>query len=191
MTMNILIWVVGTLVAGSVVTSPAAATMIMAFSVEEMAQRADKIFVGSCLKTEHSVTDQGVPVLEVSFAVHEAIKGTIAGTVTFRQIDPTSQGLTSGPGLWSAASLAGVPTYLVGEEVLLFLAEESGFGLTAPVGLFQGKMPVTATAAGKKVITNQALKSSKRVSVPLPEPGQAAAYDQFIAALRTITQPAQ
>jgi len=198
--MNRSAWVIGPLVAGVVLTASAEAAMVMPLNVEEMTQRAEKIFVGTCTRAERTVNAQGIPVLDITFAVTEAIKGEVGKTVTFRQIDPMPQQIDSTPQLpanvrrrsiWSAASLAGVPTYSPEEEVMLFLAGEGKLGLTAPVGLFQGKLPVTATPAGKKLITNQALKKSELTDVPLPEPGKTANYDQFVTAIRAIAQSAQ
>jgi len=189
------------LIAGLMFTTSVEAAMVMPFSVEEMTKGAEKIFVGTCVGAERSVNDQEIPVLTVTFAVTEAIKGEVGETVTFRQLDPTPQQQTDlapqqaghfrviSP--WFAASLAGVPTYAPGEEVMLFLASEGKLGLTAPIGLFQGKLPVTATASGEKLITNSALKKTELTTVSLPEPGKAGSYDQFVTAIRAIVQSAQ
>ncbi len=199
--MNKRAWVIGMLLAGLMFTTGAEAAMVMPFNVEEMTQRAEKIFVGTCTKVEHTVNAQGMPVVEVSFAVSETLKGEVGDTVTFRQIDPAPQRQTGSEpqsgsrfrvrGLWSAAVLAGVPAYAPGEKALLFLAREGQLGLTAPVGLLQGKMPVTTTASGKKLVTNSALKRTERVDLALPEPGKAGGYDQFVTTIRAIVQPAQ
>ena len=67
------------------------AVMVMPFNVEELAKRAEKVFVGTCTKVSHRVNEQGVPVVEVTFAVAEAVKGEVGTTVTFQQIDPHRQ----------------------------------------------------------------------------------------------------
>jgi hypothetical protein len=195
------LWIIRILIASVPLLAKAEAAMVMPFTVEQMAQRAEKIFVGTCTKVEHTVNAQGMPVIEVSFSVSEALKGEVGDTVTFRQIDPTPRqqtDLVSGQGshlrvrsLWSAAALAGVPTYAPGEEMMLFLAKEGQLGLTAPMGLWQGKMAVTTTATGEKRVINGALKKTARKDLTLPEPGQAASYDQFVAAIRAATRPAQ
>lgn len=198
------LWIIGLWIASVIFTifiTRVEAVMVMPLTVEQMAQRAEKIFVGTCTKVEHTVNAQGMPVIEVSFSVSATLKGEVGDTVMFRQIDPTARQetdltLPQGPhvrvgSLWSAATLAGVPTYIPGEEVMLFLAKVGPLGLTAPIGLWQGKMAVMTTASGEKRVTNGALKNTTRKDLTLPEPGQAANYDQFVAAIRAATRPEQ
>ena len=59
--------------------------------------------------------------------------------------------------IFSARGNRGLPSYTPGEEVLLFLAAPGKLGLTAPIGLTQGKLPVTTLASGEKIITNTSL----------------------------------
>ena len=65
--------------------------MVMPFNVEELARRAEKVFVGTCTKVSHKVNDRGIPVVEVTFAVAETIKGEAGSTVTFQQFDAQPQ----------------------------------------------------------------------------------------------------
>lgn len=191
--MNRFVQVIGVLSVSVMLFAHAEAAMVMPLNVEEMARRADKIFVGTCLKVEREVNAQGIPVLTVTFAVSEGLKGAVGNTVTFQQLDPTPQ-QPANPrvrSMWSAAALAGVPMYSPGEEALLFLARAGKLGLTAPIGLFQGKLPVTTTPAGKKRITNSALKKTQLTAVPLPAPGKDSQYEQFVAAIRAMARPAQ
>ena len=52
------------------------------------------------------------------------------------------------------SGIAGVPTFHVGEEVVLFLYGESELGLSSPVGLGQGKFEVVETKEGGKLALN-------------------------------------
>jgi hypothetical protein len=52
----------------------------------------------------------------------------------------------------SGLVLPGMPSLLLGEEVVLFLSEESGAGLRVPVGLAQGKFRVERDAAGQRTL---------------------------------------
>jgi hypothetical protein len=192
----------GMLLASVTITAAAEATMVMPLSVEEMTARADKIFVGTCTKVEHSVTADGMPVIDVTFTVSESLKGQVGETLTFRQLDPTPQqpqdstfqhqdALVRARPMWSAALLAGVPTYVPGEEAMLFLAKPGALGLTAPIGLGQGKLPVTMSANGDRLVTNTALKNTGLANSSLPESGKTGSYTQFVKTVRSITQPGQ
>ena len=71
----------------------------------------------------------------------EAIKGDLGPTVTVKQIGD-QKGILRIPDL---------PTYAVGEEVMLFLHPNSPYGFTSPVGLHQGKWTIITTSSGKKM----------------------------------------
>ena len=175
------------------------AITVMSFSVEELAARAEKVFVGTCTNVSHKVNDRGVPVVEVTFAVAETIKGEVGSTVTFQQFE--AQTRLSPPsaaandrirelpqGIFAKAALIGMPTYRLREEVVLFLAAPGKLGLTSPIGLVQGKLPITTLASGEKMVTNTALRKTASTDSTLPDPGQTARYDHFLKALRTVLQ---
>lgn len=192
---------VGACLVSLILATTATAVMIMPLDVEEMTQRAGKIFVGTCTKVEREVNAQGMPIVAVTFTVSEAIKGEVGQTVTFRQIDPTARAQSEAAvpqssrfrvrSLWSAAALANVPSYAPGEEALLFLGREGKLGLTAPVGLSQGKFPVRALGSGEKVITNTALKTMPSTGVAFPEPGKTAQYGYVVKTIRALAQSAR
>lgn len=103
------------------------AMSVRALSLEDLSRRADRIFLGQCLAVRETQNEVGQPVTEFRFKVVEAIKGVSGDEVTVRQ-------LGGGNGL--------VPSYAVGQEVLLFLHPESPAGLTSPVGFRQGTFTV-------------------------------------------------
>src|SRR5512147_671733 len=84
-------WVIGVLIVALCFPTHTAATMVMSISVEELAARAEKVFVGTCTNVSHRVNGHGIPVTEVTFAVSEVVKGEIGTTVTFQQIDTQAQ----------------------------------------------------------------------------------------------------
>jgi hypothetical protein len=187
------IGMLGIVAVNVVLATVAEAVMVTPLSIEEMTQRAEKIFVGTCTRAERSVSPQGIPIVTLTFTVGEVIKGDVGPTVTFRQLDPAPQSSRNPRvrSMWSGATLANVPTYTPGEESLLFLAREGQLGLTAPVGLLQGKLPVATAPTGERQITNRALKQTQRLNLAVPEPGKAAHYGQFVAAIRALVQPTQ
>lgn len=197
------LWIICTLAVALLCSAHVDAVMVTPFNVEELTKRAEKVFVGTCMKVSRSVTTQGIPVVEVTFAVTESVKGDVGTTVTFQQIDPQGQRPTvtspapdervseNPQSIFSAAAIATLPRYTPGEEALLFLAAPGKFGLTAPIGLTQGKLPVTTLASGEKIITNTALRQTTLTDSPLPGPGKTARYDRFLTVLRTITGTSQ
>ena len=193
------LWAVAVLIVALILSARAKAVMVIPFNIEELAKRADKVFVGTCVKVSRSVNAQGVPMLEVTFTVTEAVKGDLGSTVTFQQIDPQGQRpptpattpderVSENPqSIFSAAAIAGLPSYTPGEEALLFLAAPGKLGLTAPIGLTQGKLPVATLSSGEKIITNTALRKTALTDAALPDPGKTVRYDRFLTVLHTIT----
>ena len=192
-------WVIIALLVTIEFSSRAEAVMVVPFNLEELARRAEKVFVGTCTKVSHKVNDRGIPVVEVTFAVAETIKGETGSTVTFQQFDaqtrlplpPTTANdrIRELPqGIFAKAALIGMPTYQPREEVVLFLAAPGKLGLTSPIGLVQGKLPITTLASGEKMVTNTALRKTATTDSTLPDPGKTARYDHFLKALRTMVQ---
>src|SRR5581483_4870427 len=129
-------------VVGATVTTEA--FTLAPFNVEQMAGQAEKIFAGSCIAVEENINERGLSILTVTFAVHDALKGNVGETVTFRQLNPI-QPPPPRPeigGLWAAIPTFGLPSYTKGEEAILFLQKEGRTGLTSPLGFQQGKLPV-------------------------------------------------
>ena len=127
-----------------------AATSVRLVNLPEMVSLADRVFIGKCLRVEQiSAGSVPFPLTRYFFEVRRALKGTQPGeTVTFRQVDSGRPG--SGP--------SGLPRFQKGQEVLLFLHEESSLGLTSPVGLSQGVFGYGKTPEGDLGVVN-ALKN--------------------------------
>lgn len=188
--MNIRGWMIGLVLGGTLLTATAEAFTSLPLSVNEMARRAEKIFVGTCTGVEESVNEYGLSVLTVTFTVQETLKGEEGRTVTFRQLNPI-QPPPPHPGVGGlrlAIATFGLPFYNRGEEAVLFLARAGKIGLTSPVGITQGKMPVSAAIAGEKQVTNTALKAESLQNSAFPSPGQAGEYTQFVTAVRAMVQ---
>lgn len=122
------------------------AVKVVAVGIEEMAARADRIFVGRCVEARGEVdAAHGVSVTRYTFSVSRSVKGQVGGTVTFRQY--------GGQVGKRRTAVVGVPVYRLGEEVVLFLKPDSEWGLTSPVGVFQGRYGVaTDAASGRKTV---------------------------------------
>jgi hypothetical protein len=128
--------------------APAGATLVRELDFLSLNRRAAAIFHGRCqARTEHAEA-KPFPYTEYVFEVLAAAKGCegpggkTAGTITVRHLG-TRTGHVRPDGLEVPPLRAGLPEYEVGEEAVLFLTRESSLGLCAPVGLTQGKFPVT------------------------------------------------
>lgn len=124
------------------------ASQVRSIDLEQMTERAARIFSGRCVATE-VVFDAAVGsrVTVATFRVDRAVKGTPGRTVTIRML-----GASTGDRMEGDA--AGVPAFRVGEEVVLFLYGESALGLTAPVGLGQGRFEIVTDKQGRKLALN-------------------------------------
>lgn len=131
---------------------PAQATRIQLVNLEQMARKANQIFVGVCLAVEDSIlpgTD--IPVTSYTFSVTDRIKGELNDALTIRQLgvrEPRVQGDKA-----LIFRVPGMPVYREGQEVVLFLISDSSLGLTSPVGLSQGAFTVQERD-GRKVLQN-------------------------------------
>ena len=126
------------------------ALKVVAVGVEEMAGRADRIFVGTCVEARSEADPaHGIVTTRYTFSVSRAIKGAVGATVTFRQY--------GGKAGKRRTVVEGLPVYRPGEEVVLFLKPDSAWGLTSPVGVFQGRYEVaTDGATGRKAVISDA-----------------------------------
>jgi hypothetical protein len=115
-------------------------TQVRLLSLSEMTQRAARIFAGRCLHSE-VVFDVvvGSPVTVATFEVDRGIKGVEGGTVTVRMLSRPDA----------------VDPFRPGEEVVLFLYGDSPLGLTAPVGLGQGRFVIGSDKQGRRRIHNE------------------------------------
>ena len=122
------------------------ATKVAAVGIEEMVAHADRIFVGICQEALGEVDPKlGIVTTRYIFSVSQSIKGATVGSVRFRQY--------GGRAGKKRSAISGLPSYRPGEEVVLFLKPDSDWGLTSPVGLFQGRYSVVLNAeTGRKVV---------------------------------------
>lgn len=129
------------------------ATQVLPQSSEDLTQKADLIFVGTCLT--RTVKDATPVHTEYTFKIETPVKGALqAGEVfTLRQWGglpntATPKGLT-GP------RLLGMPSYDPGQSYMLFLGQPTQAGFRVPVGLGQGVFHVTKSADGATVVQNE------------------------------------
>jgi hypothetical protein len=115
----------------------ASAALVRELNIEQLCSQSHNIFAGVCT----AAGTEGRDVLFFTFTVLQILKGEQRDTITIRMHK-------------KAATLAGAPTFRVGEEVVLFLYPESAKGFTSPVGFGQGKFFITRSPAGDQRVLN-------------------------------------
>jgi hypothetical protein len=160
----------GVVIAALLILGPASLAhhMVVRCNLEEMTQRADRIFLGECInvnETSRFIAQGNMAVTDYTFKVESVIKGHIPSTFTFTQLghpahltkpkpgDVTMHGQVITPG----TMLHGAASYNVGDRLLLFLVPNYLDGhITAPVGLDQGAFfRSTMPSSGQEVVRNQ------------------------------------
>jgi hypothetical protein len=127
----------------------AQATMVLPQNLEQLESRAGLVFVGRCTSHTTELGARGLAVNVFTFEVIEPVKGP-ARKGAHIEVRQFGSGAPNASGL--IAHIPGLPSYRVGQEVLLFLNPPSRIGLTSPVGLWQGLFRVVRDRAGKRQI---------------------------------------
>jgi hypothetical protein len=109
-----------------------AASFSTELSVERLAERSDRVIRGEVLDTRSEMADEGIFTV-ATIQVHETLMGPL-GLITEVRVPG---------GSWNGIklSVSGVPEFIVGEEMLLFLSEGR------VTGLEQGAMLITGDYA--------------------------------------------
>src|SRR5438477_3029835 len=141
---TVLIWAIW--VSGLLVLSRAGATTVVPPTFEEMADRADLVFVGKVIdsKAEWRVAGTNQVIFTyVEFRTEEILKGTAAASVRLRFLGGTVGGTT--------LEVGGVPQFKAGDRVLLFV-EGNGVQFCPLVGVYHGKFGVRRDAKSSRDI---------------------------------------
>ena len=121
--------------------------MTMRLDLAQIVTAADRAFAGRVVAVHSGRDTAGTPATWVTFAVDTPLKGRLGNEITIKQIgasEPLSDGTT--------LRLPGVPSYKIGDELVLFLAGDSEAGFTSPIGLEQGKYPIVRRGGSSWVI---------------------------------------
>ena len=125
----------------------AAASQFRPLNLEQMTARAETVFSGRCI--EVTVTDDPAlgAVTLATFEVAQQVKGQASSRITVKMPGDPRAGQDPG-------GIPGVPSFEVGEEVVLFLYGESASGARSPVGLGQGKFQLILDKTGRRLAVN-------------------------------------
>jgi hypothetical protein len=175
---------------------PVGATTILPLDLAGLTTAADRIFHGRALAVRSGRDEHGLPSTWTTFAVDEAVKGGDADTIEIKQLGVDTP-LPDG----TLFRVPAIPSYRVGDEVILFLHPNSTAGFTSPVGLGQGRFRVRHHAGAAPVAENDvgnanlAPAGSARSAIVAPgasptasdtAPG-AMSVDELLTRVRAIT----
>jgi hypothetical protein len=110
--------------------------------LEQLSARAERIVAARVIESRDVESELlGHPVRELTFEVEQSLKGDAGAgaSLKIRMLD----------------TVAGMPRFEPGEEVLLFLHAPSALGLTSPVGLGQGKIDLVRDKHGQRVAVSR------------------------------------
>lgn len=187
----------GLLALAALLAGRAYATTILPVDLPTMTGKAATIFVGHVLEIRTGTDPRGLPATWTTFAVDERLKGRTGETVTVKQLGAASPPAPDG----RLTRVPALPTYRVGEEVLLFLHPESAAGFTSPVGFGQGCFRIHDDG-GARVATNDVANANlpaptastaRRAAPPLAAPPKtlpAVPLDELVARVRTLVDAA-
>jgi hypothetical protein len=141
--------------------------MVVRCNLEEMTQRADRIFLGQCInvnETHRQIAQGNMAVTDYTFRVESVLKGNLPSVYTFTQLGHPAHMVKPRPGdvtmhgqvVSPETMLHGAASYNVGDRVMLFLVPNYLDGtITAAVGAYQGAFFRSTMPSGQEVLRNQ------------------------------------
>jgi len=154
---------------------PVFASTVVQLGLDQLCQRADKIFRGTVLRADPGTLEAGggrLPTVTYRISVEESFKGDYETLKGIRVVEIRMLGKpdpVTGGNRRLVPVLGDLPALKVGETYLLLTTAASTAGLSTTVGLGQGCFHVTGKAGQE-----QALNGFRNVNL-LPPPEAAAA----------------
>lgn len=117
--------------------APGPATTLERLDLPQLVQRAQTIFIGTCLSVDEA-TQEGRPYTRIRFAVSRTLKG--------EHLSQRTVHLPGGSQNGQSIRYIGMPRVDPNEEIVFFLTQADALGHPWPVGLAQGKFTVLRQA---------------------------------------------
>lgn len=134
---------------------PAQAMTVLPLYLDEIVADAQVAFQGICTANRTERDPQtGFVVTYTTFDVREVLKGSAGTTHTIKQVG----GRTGNENY----RVEGVPSFVVGQEYVVFLAGVSSAGFSSPVGLSQGQFVVRSGPSGQEISNGRDFKEMLR-----------------------------
>lgn len=124
-------------------------TTVWHYDLESLSLQAERILVGQCTSSNTEIA-RGALFTRVVVVVDEVVKGVESNQVILR--------LPGGQANGRQLRVAGMPTFVPGERVVLFLTEEDPSHGAWPLGLAQGKFRIERRGAAKEAEVFQDLR---------------------------------
>jgi hypothetical protein len=128
--MKKLLWILGALL---LVSAPGYATTLLWMDVHELTRNSTAVVQGTVVAQRTLSEKPGTPLNQVTVEVGETLKGDLEGAV-----------LVNNPGF------AGAPSFLEGDELILFVSTRNGTHVIT--GFQQGTFKIVSNPAGEKVL---------------------------------------
>ncbi len=126
-----------------------AASTVTPLSLREVSTRASRVTAGRVERvTARRDSQSGRIVSRIEIAEARALAGQTPGRFSFEMVGGTAEGIRQ----W----IAGFPAFEAGDQVVLFLAQDTTTPLGPTVGLWQGVFFVQKDAGGQEIITDHA-----------------------------------
>lgn len=171
----------------TILSSSLGATTVQRFALEELTGNAENIFLGTCQTASTEQVD-GQLFTRYRFAVTETIKGEQRPNLELLLPGGEFQG--------TRVRIPGMPAFVPGEEMVLFLTAENQLGHAWPVGLGQGKFRIQRRGAAKQARIYQELDglsfhdpTAAKPAAPQPASLQGLPLDQFLGQVRAFITP--
>jgi hypothetical protein len=123
-----------------------AATMVTRLPLDRVTQKADRVVHATVAEVRSGRDEHGLPATWITLDVRRAFKGGPRRAFTMKQYG-TAAPLPDG----TVTRVSGLPKFVAGDEVVLFLRPDSGLGFTSPVGLGQGTYRVRQAGGRRRV----------------------------------------
>ena len=171
----------------TILSSSLGATTVQRFQMEDLAGNAERVFVGTCQTASTEQVD-GQLFTRYRFAVTETLKGDSRQNLELL--------LPGGEARGTRVRIPGMPVFVPGEELVLFLTAENRLGHAWPVGLAQGKFRIERRGAAKQARVYQELDglsfyapTAAKSAATQPVSLQGLPLDQFLGQVRALIAP--
>jgi len=145
--------------------TPGHATSMKPMNLAHITGKARQIVVGTVASVKPGKLGS-LPYVEIEVKVSETLRGMAQPTLKFKQLD-TGRVLDPENGRRYLGALPGMPHYVVGEQVLLFLGAPTSNSFRTTIGLQQGKLTLSAGNAANEMNNRGLFRNVSAGSAPL------------------------